>query len=208
MAQAMAEIKNSWLPEVYTNFLETSSHLQRWRIPHLTVLVTSTIAGGVAFFNPEYANYLFQPQVLLTETLAYIAVYPHANLPNFNVRGRRLHRQLYEQALNISQTEGFSQKGSKNKIINTVKGILSYTSILAPVNNSFDPRLAPSERFKFFPTSEEELDKLSHTDMQVLRKALILAEPYWQRLGGYKAEEVLEGIKAHMAMLSSVGRQF
>lgn len=200
----MAERK-SWLPEAYTNFLEINSRLKRWSIPHGIILAASTVAAGVAFLNPEYASYLLQPQVVVTEILAYIAVYPHASLPNLNIRGGRLHQQLYEQALNISRIEGFPQKGSKNKTINTVKNVLAYASALSPVNNSFNPALPSSERFKFFPSSDEELDKLSHTDRQVVRKALILAEPYWQGLGGYQAEEVLGEIKTHLALLSSVG---
>ncbi len=202
----MAEIKNSWLPEVYTKFLETSSLLQRWRVPHRIISITTIIAGGVAFFNPEYANYLYQPQVLLTEALAYIAAYPHANLPNFNIGGRRLHKQLYEEALGIFRTEGWETKGvSKNKTINRVNKVLDYTRDLAPVDSGFNPSLAPSERFYSFPKTEKQLGRLSNADRQVLRKALIFSESFWQEAPGYKAVEMVKGIKTHLAILSSVG---
>lgn len=209
MAQAMAERQNSWLPEAYTNFLETSSHLQRWRIPYRIILATSTVAAGMAFLNPEYANYLLQPQVLLTEALAYFATYPYSRIPNLNAPGRRFYKELHQQALNIFQIEGWPTKGvSKNQAISRVREVLDYTCDLAPVDNRFNYNLSPSERFRSFPKTQEELVSLSGTDRQVIRKALIFGESFWQEAPGYKAAEMVRKTRDHLAMLSNVGRQF
>lgn len=204
----MAERK-SWLPEAYTNFLDTNSRLQRWSIPHRIILATSTVAIGVAFLNPEYANYLFQPRVLLAETMAYIATNPYIRIPNLNVQGRRLYKELHEQALNIFQTEGWPiKKVSKNQAISRVGKVLDYTNNLAPVDNWFNYGRKPSERFSSFPETEEQLAMLSNTDRQVLRKALIFSESYWQEAPGYKAAEMIQRIRAHLAILSGIGSHF